>query len=98
MDTESRRSIQGTEIAQQIFKTEQMAKTTGRYDEAKKFVESSCQSCIYFFWHGFEATIRGVDRTPDSSLEELLQPGNQPRVVTSTTGSTIQFTEYKVSQ
>jgi hypothetical protein len=69
--------IQGTEIVRQIFKTE-MAKTTGRFDEAKKFVESSSRSCIYFFWHGFEAAIRGVDRTPDSSLEEILQPGNQP--------------------
>jgi hypothetical protein len=73
----SEEAFKGQKLSdRQIFKTE-MPKTTSHYNEAKKFVESSSQNCIYFFWHGFEATIKGVDRTPDSSLEELLQPGNQ---------------------
>jgi hypothetical protein len=75
----------GHRISEEAFKRQKLSDrysrlkwTTSHYAEAKKLVESSSRSCIYFFWHGFEATIRGVDRTPNSSLEELLQPGNQP--------------------
>jgi hypothetical protein len=47
-------------------------------EEATEFVESSSRSCIYVFWNGSEASIRGMDWTSDSSLEELLQSRNQP--------------------
>jgi hypothetical protein len=55
-----------------------MDKATGCCNKAKEFVESSSRICIYFFWNGAEASIRGMDWTSDSSLEELLQSRNQP--------------------
>jgi hypothetical protein len=78
MDTKSQtKSIQGTEIVRQIFKTE-MAKTTSHYNKAKKPL-GEWTGPLTQVWRNFYI------------------PGTN-RVITSTTGSTIQFMEYKVSQ